>query len=265
MSNPWERFAWSALDAPRVLVEQAPLEIQVAWLEDTQLRLWEPDAREALKQGDQTAVRAYLRDAVQCPYSFDAEPDLVRQFLLSKAVECAFVDELADEGANASAVAGAPIVAELLALSDEIASSAKAGTRQDVSWTTHEAFETLRQELGLPGGSPQEVLRTAAHWAETCWPSREQWLVQYTDDAETVATTGAASPSVPMSSTLVTSTVEGSDVSVLPLLERVRTFARQLHTKELVHVQRLMNTSIERAQGFTANPRTEARLGRVGR
>ncbi|KAF6002039.1 hypothetical protein F1559_003728 [Cyanidiococcus yangmingshanensis] len=265
MSNPWERFAWSALDAPRVLVEQAPLEIQVAWLEDTQLRRWEPDAREALKQGDQAAVRAYLRDAVQCPYSFDAEPDLVRQFLLSKAVECAFVDELADEGANASAVAGAPIVAELLALSDEIASSAKAGTRQDVSWTTHEAFETLRQELGLPGGSPQEVLRTAAHWAETCWPSREQWLVQYTDDAETVATTGAASPSVPMSSTPMTSTVEGSDVSVLPLLERVRTFARQLHTKELVHVQRLMNTSIERAQGFTANPRTEARLGRVGR
>jgi hypothetical protein len=265
MSNLWEQVAWSALDAPKAVVEQAPLAIQVAWLEDAYLRCWEPAARAPLKHGDESAVRAYLRDAVQCPYDFVTEPEKVRQFMLSKAVDCAFADETAEEGNKASAATvKAPLLAELLTLSDELILGSNDVAQVATNWTEYAALEELQQVLGLPRGSPRELLRAASHWAETSWPPREQWLRHYADDS----TTGKAAtdeirsyvslPSSPMQ-------VEENKMSASPLLHQVRAIARQLHVQELLVLQRQMNASIERAQEFTANPRTEARLGKVGR
>jgi hypothetical protein len=272
MANQWERFVWLALDAPDTIVERAPLVIQVAWLEDTQLRLWEPAAREPLKRGDDAALRTYLRDAAECPWDPATDPSLVREFLLSRAVDCAFRDELAEHaGCVVDEELDTDFIAETMALSEELVRADDKKLPLETQDLDPASFDLLRAELALPAASAREVLRAGAHWAITRWPPREQWLPPCSRADAPATTALAATGGIPSEAQatpepMCTETTVSDATCALPsgVYAQLQRIGRQLHNEELLYTQHLLNAALERAQTMTANPRTEARLGRVG-
>eukprot|EP00808_Paulinella_micropora_P015427 g13947.t1 len=267
----WQTFTASDEQAYRTLV---------VWLEDTKIRHLEPAERQALRRIEEQnwgqTFQHYL-EALECsrPFAADMSPQqrgVVLDFLLSLAVGAEFADHKAELNMNvlAAPAVGGQRSADATASQQPARSSQQQQQQQqpksqhsrptpprvdlpaldcsapDFSHAVHELATALSIPVALGAQRPSDSALLQAIFQRV----RENKLhIQPLSQAEALS--------------LLDRTQMGfktNDVSV----DRAATLLRLLYLEDLRAVQSLINQQLARAQAFTADPKTDSSLGKVG-
>lgn len=263
-NTPFRLIAANALNCPREMMQRERVGLLVAWIEDAHIRALEVDDRAALKQGDDNALHVYLQEILGCPWSVENEGDKVIDFVFRKALDLAYSDRrepvVRDQGNHETSVTQR----------DE-------RDAHSLSWEPVLPWvEDLRSVLQLPTGDMDSILRAAYYWVVQC-RRRYGTISVPSDESDTRI--------VPIRANSCSSTTPnhadddddglfrdrgdsnqgvsgGGDTDVKRM---IRHAFRRLYVAELCHVQHALTRILAEAQSETADPRAEARLGRVGR
>ncbi|EFN59917.1 hypothetical protein CHLNCDRAFT_18675 [Chlorella variabilis] len=214
----------------------------LVWLENTKVRQYPMDGRQQLQSGDpaewRAALQKYLAD-LECPIKPDAANHrAVLQWLLTHAVGLEYTDasqQFDQVAQRVEAEAGPPeqwTEPALPPLPDITTDAVKAALLQ-----LQQLLHQQRQGQAAPGGAEAGAPPAAAASGASQRSAAAAMLAQYplgfsTGDA--AADLGA-------------------------------TILRMLYIKDLRALQTLVDSAIVQVQEYTANPRTDASLGKVGR
>ena len=219
-----------------------------AWLEDRHIRQLKVEDRGPLRAGDAAALAAYLEE-LGAPADVRAAGPVACSFLLVVALGYEFADKR--EGlAPAPAAAPAPALAAdepaLLALAAALGVAPNRGdafaTLQNCTKAARQVSAAARQREGAAAAAAAAAAAPAPAPAPAARRTRK---------AAELAPLGEAT--FPLGF--------GTDDSALDDAARV---LRMLYVADLRKLQDAVNTTIVALQEFTANPKTDSRLGRVG-
>jgi RLL motif-containing protein 1 len=222
----------------------------VAYLEDRFIRQLDEAARAPLRQQEPGALREYLTELgastellAEC--EAHGESARVRSWLINVALHFEYADKQEEhEAAARAAQAAQPLISaddpELLNLCAALGVSPAA--------TATESLQTVvkaARQLPRPAPPPALPAKRAAPEPSPlsrAAPPRQRAPLARGDEAFPLGfETGSAR------------------------LDEVARVLRMLHVRELRKLQDEVNRAIVKLQEFTANPRTDSRLGRVGR
>jgi RLL motif-containing protein 1 len=214
----------------------------VVWLEDKKIRSLPKEEREPLRTlGDPWAatLREYLEE-VGCPHPLEDLSDLtqrrvVADWLLGEAVGLEYLDNSARHNSRADAAAALPPALRAIDYADAEVQRLVASLAQMLRIP---AAETTADTMALVERAVREKLSPAAlaGFEASGGASRDEGLDKFPQDFST----GDAAVDA------------GSKV------------LRLLYIDDLRRLQTAVNNVIVRAQEFTANPKTDAKLGKVG-
>lgn len=237
-----------------------------SWLEDRFIRQQPPEERGPLRQGEPAALRAYLEE-LGSPAWVDAHERAGRyapvcSWLVNLALQYEYGDNLdAHEAAATAALAAAqpPLLAhddaELLAL----AAALKVTPSQDPVATLQAALKAARQRPRPPPVPAPAPKRAAPAPGSSCSAPSSASAGRCSSAAGRPK--GAQAP------------LEGLSDGTFPLgfatgseaVDDAARVLRMLHVRALRQLQDSVNATIAGMQEFTANPKTDGNLGRVGR
>jgi len=203
----------------------------VVWAENQKIRAYPIEQRGVLEGADwRAASRTYFKQ-LQCPYDIDKAPLAALDWLASYAVRLEYSDN-SDHFITASKVSHQ--------------SCTNTGVGLDVSTVQFKSgVNTLRDLLNIaPHHDYLEVLKAC------------RILVERNLAPGTVKVTG--------DKMVMGKTELGLDLSDSSLNEAAKAL-RLLHVEELRIIQTQINEAIVTAQALTANPKTDTKLGAVGR
>ena len=247
-----------------------------SWLEDKFIRQYPIEERGPLRSGEFAAVREYAQE-LGSPQSVLTHFDNGRflplvTYLVAVAVQYEYSDKREQyectEAASADGGEGliAPTDTELL----RIAAAFQVNTRADATATMLEVVKAVRKtppregvrsagEAMLPSLPPELLACTTASRRSTACSSSSAHSISAAQ--KTAARSGQqARPFAPLSER----TFPLGFAAEPRLVEPARVL-RLLHVRQLRVLQDAVNAAIETLQEFTANPKTDAKLGRVGR
>ncbi|KAL4434617.1 hypothetical protein ABPG77_002740 [Micractinium sp. CCAP 211/92] len=291
-------FLLRALKYPRVegFSAEDPAHFQAAlvWLENTKVRRYPLDGRAALQSPDpatwQAALRQYLAD-LECPLApTGASRTALMQWMLLHAVGLEYQDSAAQLTQLAQqAEAGAPpeewTEAQLPPFEDVTTEPVRAAlaSLQQLLHVESAGAGAQQQQQQQPAGSSAEASAESLHKAhamlETCvLPALAELAKQRRQQrsggdaaapaAALAAAAGSGGPAEASQHAAVSAMLAqyplgfstgdaGADLA--------STILRMLYIKDLRALQTLVDSAIVQVQEYTANPRTDAALGKVGR
>ncbi len=226
----------------------------VLWLEHTKIRHYTLEAREGLAAADTdawaTAFSSYLSD-LGCPATWNGDSNAlpVLKWLLNHATSLEFADAAAEHNAAAAtAVAAAPAPADWTL--PPVPPYADAAS-PEVLATLRQVLESLRVSLDPGAGVTSDELRCARGVVEA--------QVLPCLAAARTAPGGVVSPAAVLEGLPLGFSTGDAGVDL------AATVLRMLHIKDMRELQDQVDAAIVRLQEVTANPRTDAAAGRVGR
>ncbi|GAB4822263.1 hypothetical protein N2152v2_009309 [Parachlorella kessleri] len=262
-------FLLRALGYPKVAGfahgDPAQFRALLVWLENTKIRQYPIDGRKQLQAEDpaawQTAFAKYLAD-LECPVPADRKLAVLR-WLLSHAMGLEYQDRAEQLTAAAEqAQAGAPspdawVESEPQPLED----AADDAVQQQI----RELLQLLQisVEQDLPTGLQQlrDVLELQILPALTEMARHPLGLQQ---SAQQQSHAGGVAAELPAAAAALRQYPLGFSTGDATS-DLAATILRMLYIKDLRALQTLVDKTIVQVQEFTANPRTDAALGKVGR
>eukprot|EP01087_Luapelamoeba_hula_P004392 TRINITY_DN14336_c0_g1_i1.p1 TRINITY_DN14336_c0_g1~~TRINITY_DN14336_c0_g1_i1.p1 ORF type:complete len:250 (+),score=41.79 TRINITY_DN14336_c0_g1_i1:20-769(+) len=219
----------------------------VSWLEDSVICFWQPEARTGLRTFDahwNEHFTNYLSD-MECPRSFDGSNHfLVVDWLLTRAVLFAYEDQAATGNVNVEAAMFAQ-----QATFNNTMQSLNNSTQYDSTQFSQAVF-SLATTLGLPPHNDVvQVLKAIEH------------LLSAKFSPGTLAEVQQQHSSVNGKLDIFPLGFSSGDAVV----DRAVTVLRLLYTSDQRELQTCINDLIVAVQNFTASPKTDAALGKVGR
>eukprot|EP00736_Rhodelphis_marinus_P004847 Rmarinus@m.3606 len=222
----------------------------VAWLEDMKIRHYKIEQRGSLKDDKdhkkwEKAYVQYLVD-LECPYASDANRTKQISWLLAEAVGLEYSDH------------GNEVAQKVEALAKKTMSH----TGSNIDCTSPEFashVETLRAGLRLPENKDQLAVLRGACQVVSGVIGEKQAETQKQKQKESGKDGGVVSRDISSGDFPM-----GMSTGDKALDKAVRVL-RLLHVAQLRVLQTAINEVIATAQEFTADPKTDAQLGRVGR
>ena len=229
----------------------------IGWLEDRHIRQLPLDERGPLRAGDGAALCAYL-EALDAPATLgtrlasqleEREFGAFCAFLVNLAVDYAYTERGGASEENAAPALIPPWDPAL----GEICHLLGVPLCADAVTTLRSIVKTVRarprQRPPAPAPAPAPALAPAPA------PQQKQ---------PAAATSGRKRPAPPPLAPLSGECFPLGFETGSPPLDDAARVLRMLHVRELRRLQDAINEAVSTLQEFTANPRTDARLGRVG-
>eukprot|EP00887_Chlorella_sp_A99_P003222 scaffold9.g3222.t1 len=272
------KFAKASEFNPDDLVQYQAL---VLWMENTKVRRYPIDGREALKAADPAAWEAgfarYLAD-VECPLKLESgNRRAVLQWLLAHAVGLEYQDKAAGFAAAADKAAAEAVPPEewtgqQLPPFPDIRSEAVLVALQQVQQLLHGGGGDAGSSVsGCDGVTPQSLHAAAATLETQILPALAELSKAAAASGGGGAASGGGAPAgsaagQAAAAALLRKYPNGlsEDGSGSPV-DLAATVLRMLYIKDLRGLQTAIDAAIVQVQEFTANPRTDSALGKVGR
>ena len=215
-----------------------------AWLEDRFIRQLPMDARTELRAGEPEALQFYLAEMDAPEWVLSGSPSTMCSWLINIALQYEYGDNQQKYEALATvATAQQPIAPDNPDLL-RLCAALRVTPASDAAATLQAVVKAARQRPRPPPmAAPAPKRATSALTADRAPVPVSEFIPEFTAEAFPLGFEGSGRPA-------------GDDVA------RVM---RMLHVQELRRLQDSVNATIVSLQEFTANPKTDARLGRVGR
>mmetsp|Transcript_4638 Transcript_4638/g.6380 ORF Transcript_4638/g.6380 Transcript_4638/m.6380 type:complete len:257 (-) Transcript_4638:219-989(-) len=217
-----------------------------AWLEDRKIRFYDLDKRQPLRsatEGWAEAFQKYLED-LECPFTWSEDiPSRIKCFrwLLNRSVAYEYEDKGSTYNARAAQVAK-----QRSEESKNEAAGANISSDQDPLAVIHE----LCNRLGVkPCENVVETLKVVHLAVRAKYGSLDEMIRNQKGKLHRPQ----------MDKFPLGFTTED------PLLDQAAKLLKMLYLTDLRHLQNSVNTILVTAQEFTANPKTNTALGKVGR
>lgn len=232
------------------------------WLEDRHVRQLSTEARGPLRAEEPGALRSYLEELGASDELLAAadsgDDDRVSVWLVTLALHYEYGDKRDEHEKTAAAVAAAaPLPVNVLLAADdpEVLGLAAAiattpgGSATDTLQAVVKAARQRPRPVPPPAAPPPKRPAPAAAVA------RANSAREPPSRASHVPLAGLGAEAFPL----------GFETGGGAALDAAARVLRMLHVKELRRLQDEINKAIAAMQEYTANPKTDARLGRVGR
>jgi len=212
-----------------------------AWLEDRFIRQLPMDARTELRAGSPEALQFYLAELDAPEWVLSGSPATMCSWLINIALQYEYGDNQQQYEALATAQQPiAPDNPDLLRLCAVL----RVTPASDAAATLQAVVKAARQRPRPPPmAAPAPKRATSASTADRAPVPVSEFTPEFTAEAFPLGFEGSGRPAV----------------------DDVARVMRMLHVQELRRLQDSVNATIVSLQEFTANPKTDARLGRVGR
>ncbi|PRW60225.1 UPF0568 C14orf166-like protein [Chlorella sorokiniana] len=265
--------------------DPAHFQAAVVWLENTKVRQYPIDGRAALQSPDpaawQAALTKYLAD-LECPLLPEAgNHRAVLQWLASHAVGLEYQDtaqQLTAAAQQAEEEVGPPeewTEAQLPPLPDVTTDAVRAALAQLQQLLHVEAGKAVGSSSAAAAEATPDGLQKAHAMLETCvLPALAELAKQRQPGSGGAAQQPAAAQGQPGAAAAAASqhAAVAAMLSQYPLgfstgeagADLGATILRMLYIKDLRALQTLVDSAIVQVQEYTANPRTDASLGKVG-
>ena len=215
-----------------------------AWLEDRFIRQLPMDARTELRAGSPEALQFYLAELDAPEWVLSGSPSTMCSWLINIALQYEYGDNQQQYEALATvATAQQPIAPDNPDLL-RLCAALRVTPASDAAATLQAVVKAARQRPRPPPmAAPAPKRATSASTADRAPVPVSEFTPEFTAEAFPLGFEGSGRPAV----------------------DDVARVMRMLHVQELRRLQDSVNATIVSLQEFTANPKTDARLGRVGR
>ena len=227
------------------------LKVLVLWLEDQKIRHYKIEERARLHSREgaewKRTFLQYLKD-LECPYSFDSQPETVVDWLLGVAVRYEYEDnckESAELKCGLDATIGMPLE--------------KLGTSVVDIDPVDETFVAAVKALA-------KILHINQHPDSAILLEAVRIIVQKNvASASQTVKPGVGAPKQVSPLKFSVTPKECGFYLEDPVLNEAAKVLRLLHINELRNLQTCINEVIVAVQGITADPKTDQSLGRIGK